>query len=146
MIQPWVIWLVLLVVFLIWELVTVALVSIWFAIGSLVALIMSLLGASFILQATVMILISAILMSIFFIYRKKRKKDGNLYTKTNCDRLLGKKAVVTHTIDNINSKGQVMVDGQVWSALSENGETIEIEEEVIIKGIRGVKLLVSRLN
>ncbi len=65
------------------------------------------------------------------------------YVKTNADRYIGKLAVVTEEISNIDAKGQVKVDNQIWSARSQNGETISEGTKVNVLRIEGVKLIVS---
>ena len=62
---------------------------------------------------------------------------------TNSDRLIGDTAVVTETIDNLEAKGAVKVQGQVWSARSENGEVIPENTPVTVVRIEGVKLIVK---
>lgn len=48
-------------------------------------------------------------------------------------------------IDNLQSQGRVMVEDMDWSARSENGEPIDVGEEVLIKEIQGVKLIVEKI-
>ena len=65
--------------------------------------------------------------------------------KTNTDALIGQTALVKETINNMESKGLVQLNGQDWTARSfEAGEIIPEGSEVIVKEIRGVKLIVER--
>ena len=66
--------------------------------------------------------------------------------KTNVDAVIGKTGIVTKTIDSINSKGQVKVDGETWSATGENGIDIEKGTQIIVKEIKGVKAVVAPIN
>ena len=69
-------------------------------------------------------------------------KDEAIPTNTNS--LIGKKAKVIKEInDNI---GQVKVEGEVWSAISNDDSNIEDGNDAIILGIDGVKLVVAKLN
>ena len=64
-------------------------------------------------------------------------------TSTNIDGLVGKQAIVTEKIDNLVGTGQVKIDGNVWTARSENGFIIDEREVVEIVKISGVKLIVK---
>ncbi len=66
--------------------------------------------------------------------------------RTNADRLIGEKGLVTERIDVINGTGQVKIFGQIWSARSADNQDIEAGEMVEIKSITGVKLIVERVG
>ena len=135
------VWVVLMIAFALVELLTPQLVSVWFAIGSLGALAAAALNAPLWLQIVIFILISVIMI---FVTRPLYKKFiKSKLVPTNSDRLIGETAVVTEAIDNLTSKGTVKVCGQVWSAKSENGETIPAETHVTVLRIEGVKLVVK---
>lgn len=136
-----VIWFVLLIVFGVTEAVTVQLVSVWFAIGSLGALIASFSGASISAQVTVFIIVSII--CIVATRPTVKKLHSKSIQSTNADRCIGQDAVVIEEIDNMNSTGQVKVNGNVWTARSENNEIIPKESIVKIIKIEGVKLIVK---
>ena len=63
---------------------------------------------------------------------------------TNADRVIGREAVVTEAIDNLNGKGVVVVFGVAWTARSEDGAPIPEAATVVVKRIEGVKLFVER--
>jgi membrane protein implicated in regulation of membrane protease activity len=52
---------------------------------------------------------------------------------------------VTEKIDNIAAKGQVSVNGTVWTARSSDGTVIEENEKVTIEKIEGVKVIVNKI-
>ncbi|NLM50333.1 MAG: NfeD family protein [Clostridiaceae bacterium] len=135
-------WLILLVAFIVIEAATVSLLTTWFAIGSLFSLVLAFLGAPFYWQIAVFFVVSFVLL-IFtkpFVDKKlMAKKEA-----TNADRVIGKTGVVIEEIDNIKGTGQVKVLNQIWSASSE--ENIKKGEKVIVKDIRGVKLIVEKQN
>ena len=136
-----IVWGVIMVVMLIAEAVTVGLVTIWFALGALCALISSLLGAPVWLQAVWFVIISA---ATLVLTRPLAKKYVNGRSQpTNADRVLGQQCVVCERIDNLAGTGAVNVDGKVWTARSETGKTIEQGAVVTVKQIQGVKLIVS---
>ena len=135
------VWLVLLILFLMAEGATVALVSLWFAAGALVAIIAALLGASVGLQLALFLVVSVALLALL---RPILKRYVNpRIQKTNADSLIGKECVVTEPIDNLKAYGRVKVGGMTWSARSVSGEDIPVGTIVKISRIEGVKLFVK---
>ena len=59
------------------------------------------------------------------------------------DAAIGRTAVVTQAIDNDAGKGQVKLDGNVWTARSADGKAIEEGRLTVVKAIEGVKLIVE---
>ena len=136
-------WVVALVVFLIVEAVTAGLVSIWFVLGSLVALICAALGAAVWLQIFWFVIVS---VATLVLTRPlvKRYVDSRSVA-TNADRSIGRAAVVTERIDNLAATGAVKLDGVVWTARStDDAVAIETGERVTVRAIEGVKLIVER--
>ncbi len=136
-----VIWLILMVVFLIVEASTVTLVSTWFALGSLAALLVSLLSAPVWLQVAVFILVSAIALSA--LRPLVRKYITPKITKTNVDAVIGSTGLVTVAIDNVSAVGQVKLGAMYWTARSTTGEAIPEGTLVEVDRIEGVKAFVS---
>lgn len=144
MLTPSLCWLIALVVFLIVEALTVGLVSIWFAAGSLAALLVSLAVDNVWLQFAAFLVVSAIcLMALRPLSRKYLKKD---YQPTNADRAVGAIGVVTETIDNLSATGAVQLEGKVWTARSADGSIIPSDAKVRVERIEGVKLLVRSVQ
>ena len=136
-----VIWLAALILFAILEGVTAGvLVSIWFALGSLAALIVSCFTPNFWVQLAVFLVVSC---AAFALVRPLVKRYIHPRTqRTNADRLVGREAVVTETIDNLASTGQASIAGQVWTARGEDNTPIEAGTRVRVLRIEGVKLIV----
>lgn len=144
MISWWILWLIIAVIMLVIEIVTTGLATLWFAIGAVVAMIMDLCGASVASQIIAMAAISAVCFIVCMIWVKPkleslRKKNVQ---KTNADRLIGREGVVIVPFNSTEGKGQVKVDGQIWSAKS--GEDYTEGTKVTVKAIEGVKLVVER--
>ena len=136
-----VIWLAALLVFLAVESVTVSLVSIWFAFGSLAALIVALLGGKLWLQILLFLVVAiATLASLRPMVRKHLKPH---LVKTNVDAVVGTKGYVTAEIDNLTATGQVKLGGMEWSARATTGEKIPAGTLVKVDKIEGVKAYVS---
>lgn len=140
---PSVFWLIVFVLFTIGEAVTVGLTSIWFALGALATLLVTALGASIPLQATIFILVSALSMVMVRPLVKNLLKPS--HQATNADRLIGATALVTITIDNILNQGEVQINGQLWSAESTSDAVIPEKTKVRILEIKGVRLIVEQV-
>ena len=136
-----VIWLVLVVLFLLVEACTVTLVSTWFAVGSLAALLVSMLKAPVWFQISVFVLVSAIALSA--LRPLVRKHIAPKLTKTNVDAVIGTTGLVTVAIDNTSAVGQVKLGAMTWTARSESGEPIPEGTLVKVSRIEGVKVFVS---
>lgn len=136
------IWLIAVIVFAVVEGATYQIISIWFAFGAVGAMISTFFNASFTVQMVIFLLVSII--CIVFTRPVFKKMLGNRIEKTNVDAIIGKEALVIEDIDNILSKGQVKVAGNVWSARSVDGSSIESDSVVSVEKIEGVKLIVSK--
>ncbi len=139
------IWIGLMVLFMIGEAMTPGvLVSIWFAGGSLVALVSALFGAPLWLQIALCLVVSLALLiatrpiAIRSINQKKQA--------TNADRMIGQTGVVTEEIDNLKNRGQVLVGGNVWSARTATNEPAQAGAKVRVVNIEGVKAVVEEIG
>ena len=135
-------WAAAIVVFVVVELATVGLASIWFALGSLCALIAALLGAPVWLQIVWFVIISvAALVSTRPLVRKYI--NGKTQA-TNADRVIGRTAVVKERIDDLAATGAVLADGKMWSARTVDDSAVEAGALVTVRAIQGVRLIVER--
>ena len=135
-------WAVAFVVFVIVEIATLtALVSVWFAVGSLAAMFCAMADVKFVWQLAVFIGVSAfvLLLTRPFVRKLQGEKKG-----TNYELEVGKQAVVVEGINNSISSGRVKLEGVDWSARSEDGSSISEGEIVTIKKVDGSKLIVSK--
>ena len=132
-------WFVAFVVFLVIELVTVNLVTIWFAIGAVLAMLSSLLTDSIFIQACVFLFSSVVVLLLTRPLMKKFK--GFDRVPTNSDRVIGKVGEVTVKIEK-NKYGEVKIFGNRWTATS--NQVLEVGEHVKVKAIDGVKLIVEK--
>ena len=132
-------WFIAFVILLIIELVTVNLVTIWFAIGAVAAIITTIFTDSVLIQSIVFVVVSVIALLITKPLIKKFKKFE--IEPTNSDRVIGKVGDVTKKIEK-NKYGEVKVYGNTWTASSK--EVIEVGERVKVLSIDGVKLIVEK--
>ena len=123
------------------EAATPMLVSIWFSVGALAAMLAAYFGASLTTQLLLFIFVSlAALVGARPL--AKRFVDPHI-VPTNADRLLGARAQVTEEIDNERAAGAVYIDGKTWTARSEDGGVIPAGEQVEVVRMEGVKLFVK---
>ena len=134
-------WLALIVVFIVLEAATVNLVSVWFIGGAVAGLVCAILGAGTLLQVTVFILVSALMLALLRPVLKKYLRVKP--TKTNADRLLGQEALVTEKIDNLQETGSIRINGVLWTAKSLEDAQIPTGTRVIIRRIEGAKVYVE---
>lgn len=136
------VWLAFVVLFVIAECLTVGLVSIWFAGGSLVAMLLAMAGADIIWQVIAFLVVSGLLLIATRPFVKKYLLNKGV--KTNYQSVIGEIVKVTETIDNFNQTGTVYADGKEWTARSTN-DTLILEKGTLAKAvaIEGVKLMVE---
>ncbi len=134
-------WLIVIIVLTIIECMTVNLVTIWYVASALVSLILSLFIDSFLIQFGVF----AILGTIFLLTTRKalNRLIKNKNEKTNLDRVIGMKGIVTEEIKK-NDNGEVKVDGKRWTAYAD--KKIKVDSIVQILEINGVKLKVKEVE
>ena len=138
--QHW-IWLILAVIFLIAEAATVTMVSLWFAAGSLAALVASLLHAPVWLQVVLFLAVSALLLAA--LRPMVRKHFTPKLSKTNVDAVVGSRGYVTADIDNVSATGTVKLGAMEWTARSTAGCAIPKGTLVQVDKIEGVKAFVT---
>ena len=135
-------WLIIAVVFAVFEGATVGLVSIWFSGGALAAWLCAILGLGIWWQISVFIVVTALLLIFTRPMVKKllSKRDG----KTNLDRIIGKSVVISEKVDNLKQTGRCIINGVSWSVRSSDGEPVDIGETVTVEKIEGVHLIVKK--
>ncbi len=133
-------WLILAVVLFVVEASTANLVSVWFGIGALFAIIPASLNWGIAIQAVVFLVVSLVALALIFpVMNKKKQKQA-----TNADRIIGQEGIITEEVNAILGKGQVKVMGSIWSAKSLDASVIAEGTKVKIAGIEGVKAVVSK--
>ncbi len=134
-------WLVAVIVLGVIEAATVNLVTIWFALGALAALISSVFNGPLWLQLLLFLAVTALTLVITRPLLKKYF-NKNSHKPTNADMAIGKQSVVIEAVDNVSGSGAVKCMGKDWSARSENGQAIPVGTIVTVVKIEGVKLIV----
>lgn len=135
-------WMAFVIIFLVVELVTVGLTTIWLAGGAFVAFILAAIGASFWLQLAAFFVVSFVL--IYFTRPFAIKYLNPRRTRTNSEELIGEIVKVTAVIDNRAAEGKALARGMEWSARAISDDML-IEKDALVKVVRieGVKLIVE---
>ena len=135
-------WLAAMVALLIVEAIIPGLVSIWFAIGALAAMIGALLKAPVWLQCVLFAAVSVLTL----VYTKPlvQKYVNSKAEKTNADAVIGRECIVTEAVDNVAGTGAAKVDGREWTARSADDRiTFKKGEHASVEKIEGVKIILK---
>ena len=139
----WKMWLLISGICLIIESFTLGFFVFWFSIGAIFALITSLFTQNIIIQSTVFIITSTLLLLltkplIKNFVKTPKTKPTNVYS------IIGKEGIVLESIDSLNGTGKVKVNGELWSAISDSN--IEKDEKIKVISVNGVKLKVEKIH
>ena len=137
-------WLLIAVILGIIEAVTVDLVAIWFAVGAFITILPACFGVPFTFQLLIFIAVSLIALVFTRPIAKNLLKVKKV--STNADRIIGMVGIVTQPIENVSGNGRVLVNGLEWAARSDDGTPIPEKENVLIKSIEGVKVIVEKIG
>lgn len=135
-------WGIIFVVGLVAEIVTLQLVTIWFAVGAAGAFIAAMAGLGFAGQLAVFVLVSVILLLVTRPLLAKLRVQHT--TRTNADRNIGETAVILEEVNPAQGTGRARSNGVDWIAISETGEILPAETIVLIVRIEGAKLIVRK--
>ncbi len=131
------VWILVFIIAIVVEISTQELVSIWFSVGAIPAIILAAFGLSFWWQLGTFAVVSAIAFVLSQIFLKKKIKINS--SATNADSLVGNEILVVSRVTP-TSIGEGKVRDVVWTIASD--ETIEKDEFAIVKEIKGNKLIV----
>lgn len=134
-------WIVAIVVFSLVEAFTAGLVSIWFAIGSLAALISSYFTDLILVQAFIFFFVS--ILSFVLLRKFALNVIKKSQKETDIGRLIGKDILITQTVDNMNNTGMAKINDIEWKVRSLSGNIINEGQIATVEKIDGVKLIVK---
>ena len=140
----WQLWLIVAGIFFVMEIATVGFLIFWFGIGALFALLVSLFTDNIIIQTTVFVLSSGLL--VFFTRPFVNKFAKTDKVETNAFSIIGKTAIVIEEINPMLETGQIKINGETWSAKPEYETIIEKGTQVEIHAIDGVKAVVTPMK
>lgn len=135
-------WVLLFIIFVAAELIGPQLITIWFAIASLVGALLAFMGYDITMQLWGFFISSLILLALTLPLTKKfrnRTKDG---LKTNVNLVIGEEGLVIKAASEFET-GLVKVKGQVWSLSAPEGVILNEGGVVKIEAVEGVRLIAS---
>ena len=139
------VWAAVFVLSIVFEAQTAEMVAIWFLPGALASLVLAICGVDLWIQLVVFFVASAALLVLTRTWLKKKLKKLTNNEKTDTELLIGRSVKVVEDIDNLNERGAVKVNGQIWSArMVDDGMTATEGEFVTVESISGVKLICKK--
>ncbi|MGI5173515.1 NfeD family protein [Treponema sp. OMZ 840] len=139
--MPW-LWFIIAVLCFVAEMLTMQLTTIWFAIAALITVFVSLLPIPPVLQVFLFLIIACTLLILTRPFVKKKLEARKI--KTNADSLIGQKALVLKDIGEFE-KGEIKIEGRVWTAKTADGTLLAAGNKCIIEKIEGVTCIVKSL-
>lgn len=136
------IWLLIIVAAIVFEAITVELVTIWFIPAAVISAILCAVGCDVTIQITAFLVIS---FATLLLFRKKaldklKIERNKKYLPEN----VGETGIVLEPVDKY--KGRIFVSGMDWAARTKSEKIIETGKEVIIEAVEGVTLIISEKN
>ncbi len=132
------------IILIIIEIFTQGFIIMWFGIASIIAAIPVYFNASpaivILIYAISLLLLTVFVRKITLNFLSKSSRD----IKTNVIGIVGRTGIVIEEINPLTSTGKVRVDGEVWTAISENGQVILEKEKIIVCKAEGVKLIIRK--
>lgn len=138
----WQIWLIISGIFFVLEMITVGFLVFWFAIGALITALVSLFTDNIIIQTSVFVITSTLLLFLTKPFVKKLSREDKVVT--NAYSIIGKTGIVTIQINSQKGIGQIKIGSETWSAKAKTD--IPEGSEVIVKEIDGVKAIVELVH
>ena len=116
-----------------------------FSLGAIVSAMVSIYNESLIVQSLTFLggTIVALFALRHWLVRTAQPTEKNEHT--NVYALQGKRGLVVRTIE-VDSPGQIKVQGEVWSARSLHGERIEHGEQIEVVQVKGSHLIVQKVS
>lgn len=134
-------WIVIALAALFLDMLTSAFLFIWFSLGSVAALIAYFLGAAFITQVLLFIIVSAALLIIGYPIVKKTIKKTVPKTLKQEEGYIGREFLID---EDVIEKAIMKVDGIYWT-VKNDGEAINKGDRIKVIGLEGNKLVVKKI-
>lgn len=136
-------WLLLAAIFIVIEIISLGLTTIWFAGGAFVAALAGLAGANLTVQIILFAVVSIVLLVVTRPIAKKYLDSRT--EKTNAEALVGQNAIVLDEVNNLLETGRAKINGMEWTARSKvDSVTIPAGAVAKIVDIQGVKLILEK--
>ena len=139
-------WVALFIIFVVGEIISLGITSIWFAGGALAGFLASLITDVFWIQFAAFAVVSLVLL---FFTRPVAKKyfDSSKLAKTNVDAMTGELGLVKEEVNNLAGTGVAIINGLEWTVRTESDNvTIPVNKKVKVKSVKGVTAIVEAVN
>ena len=137
------IWVVVLLITLLLEFESQQLVTIWFSIGSILALILAAFNVHYIWQIASFVVLSTVLvLATRPLSRRFMRRE---IVATNIDSIIGKQGIIITDV-SLDVRGEVKVESRIWVAFVTSNIHIEKGTKVIVMDVEGNKLLVEPID
>ena len=140
----WLVWLIASAFFFIAEIITVGFFIFWLGIGALLAMIVSFITDSVVIQIATFSISSSVLLFFTKPLAKRLEKFNSV--STNSISLIDKEGIVLIDINPLEGTGQVKVNGEIWSAKTQDNSLISKDAQIKVLKIDGVKLVVEQVK
>jgi membrane protein implicated in regulation of membrane protease activity len=142
--ETWLLWLIAAVIFGVGEIATLGFFLGPFAIGALVAALISAIGAGSIVTLAAFLVVSSVMLAALRPLARSHKRQPPAL-RTGTAALIGRTATVLERISNDDDAGCVKLEGEVWRARAyDEDEVIEPGAHVQVIEIRGVTAVVAQ--
>ena len=134
-----IVWILVAIAVIAIDIVTSSFIFMWFSLGAIVAIILSLLGISVAWQIIAFLVVGIATVSIGYPWAKKKFKADVNHVPTMEKTYIGKEMIAD---EDMEEKSKIKVSGIYWTAYNK-GKTIKKGEKYTITGIEGNKLIVK---
>lgn len=142
--EIWTIWLIIAGVFTILEIFTEGFLVLWLGVAALLSMAFSIFFPEMFTTQVIIWCVSSVLLILCT--KKFTDKIKPKVTPTNVYSVIGKRAIVTQEVNTYKASGQVKIDGDVWSAKTEDSEEIiPVDTHVEILRVEGVKVVIKKI-
>ena len=142
----WLLWLIISGFFFILEMATTGFLVFWLGLGALLTMVVSFFTQNIFIQTAVFVVSSILFIFLTKPFVNKFVSKNEKKIETNAYSIIGEKAIVTKEINSLKGVGQVNINGDIWSAKTENDQVIPSGTAVKVLRIDGVKAVVASLS
>ncbi|WP_320669966.1 NfeD family protein [Patulibacter defluvii] len=140
--EDWIVWLLIAVGFGVAEALTLSLFLAPFAAGAAGATIVAGAGGDLAPQVVVFAVVTAVCMLLFRPIARRHLRQPST-TRTGTAALIGRTALVLQPLTGPEGAGQIRLEGEVWTARTEDGAEIPAGHTVTVLEIRGATAIVT---
>ncbi|MBP2032252.1 membrane protein implicated in regulation of membrane protease activity [Clostridium algifaecis] len=137
-----ILWIIIGIVCLVADILTSAFLFVWFTVGAIFALIAYTLKYSIVVQFSVFVIVSVILVAVCYPLIKKNIKKNIKPTALRESTYKGKKIIIDREMQDNNA---VKLDGVLWN-IKNDDIVLKEGDKIEITGIDGNRVLVKKCD